>query len=208
MVKRLQLAVPAAVLVLALCFIGYLTAAVKNRVVPNSLTVVRTPNQTSASTPDRFKQLSGKAAPTPAGVNLALNKPVQCNGYTQVYIPKNATDGKDTSYWEGAPKSYPDELTVDLGQAYAVTAIRIKLNPASVWSKRTQDIEIQSSGDRQTFTTLVAKATYAFDPESGNLTDIKLPSGAKTRYVKLIFTANTQATGGQAAEVEIYGPGK
>lgn len=208
MVKRLQLAVPTAVLVLALCFIGYLSAAVKNRVVPNSLTVVQTPNQTSASTPDRFKQKTNGVAPTPAGVNLALSKPVQCNGYTQVYIPKNVTDGKDTSYWEGAPKSYPDELIVDLGKSSDLTAIRIKLNPAAVWSKRTQDIEVQGSDDRQTFSELVPKATYTFDPESGNLADISLKSGAKARYVKLIFTANTQATGGQAAEVEIYGPGK
>jgi len=39
------------------------------------------------------------------------------------------------TYWEGAAKSYPNEITVDLGEPRALAAIRIKLNPQRIWGR-------------------------------------------------------------------------
>ncbi len=174
---------------------------------PESLTVVSTPNQTSAITPTEFKSKPATIPKAPAGVNLALKKYATANDFQDVYEAKNAVDGLTGTYWEGKANNYPNELTVDLGKDYTVTAFRLKLNPLAIWSARTETFSVSTSEDGTTFTTLVPSAVYNFDPTTGNLTDIILNSSTKTRFVKFSFTANTQATGGQVAEAQIYGPG-
>ncbi|HHW56297.1 MAG TPA: discoidin domain-containing protein [Clostridia bacterium] len=172
-----------------------------------NITIVQTPEQTKAETPPEFKTSEPVIPPQPEGVNLALHKPVEANGYTQVYVPTNATDGKITTYWEGKANSYPNIVTVDLHKVSTITSIRIALNPNKIWSKRVQTFSINCSDDGKTFKELIPTKDYTFDPMTGNIVDIKLDSPAKTRYIQIIFTANTGATGGQIGELEIYGPG-
>ncbi|MEY9949864.1 hypothetical protein ABH937_006979 [Kitasatospora sp. GAS1066B] len=138
-----------------------------------------------------------------SATNLALHKPIDGTAYTYVYAPANANDGDTTTYFEGS--SYPSQLTVHLGANADLSSIKVKLNPASVWSARTQTIAVlgreQSSSS---FTTLVAAQSYSFDP-SANQNTVTIPVAGRVADVELSITSNSGAPGGQAAEFEVYG---
>ncbi|NLG84059.1 MAG: carbohydrate-binding protein [Firmicutes bacterium] len=146
------------------------------------------------------------SSPLADTANLALGKPITASSYTQTYVATNANDGNVYTYWEGAPNSYPNLLTVDLGSAQTVYKVVIKLNPDPIWATRVQTFSILTSTDGSTYTTTVASNTYTFDPATGNTVTVAF-SEVSARYVRLSFTANSGATGGQAAEFEVYGPG-
>lgn len=135
-------------------------------------------------------------------VNLAAGKSIVANNYTQTYVATNANDGNVNTYWEGS--SYPSNLTVDLGSVQTVNKVVLKLNPDSVWAKRTQTLSVLGSTDNSTYNTIVASNTYTFDPATGNTVTINF-SNTSQRYVRLNITANSGATGGQVAEFEVYG---
>lgn len=139
-----------------------------------------------------------------ASANLALNQPITANNYTQIYAVEYANDGDIRTYWEGAPDSYPNTLTVDLGSSLSINTIVIKLNPDPIWQARTQTLSILGSLDNLSFTPIVSSATYHFDPALNNNTvTISFPSTAR-RYLRLTFTANSGAGGGQVGELEAY----
>lgn len=138
------------------------------------------------------------------GTNLALNLEADTNAYTQDKTPDTVTDGDITTYWEGAPNAYPNTLTVDLRESRTVKAVRIRLNPDTIWEKRTQTFSILGSTDNEKFTDIVASADYIFDPEENmNTVTVKFDP-VNVQYLRLEYTANTAATAGQAAEFEIY----
>lgn len=139
------------------------------------------------------------------GENLALGKPITQNGSTQIYQCRNAVDGDRFTYWEGAQEDYPNLITVDLEEVKTLSGFGILLNPRQIWSARTQDVEIQGSPDGETFETLLPCRTVEFDPLTDNRCYLPLEENVQTRYVRFVFTANTGAKAGQAAEVEIYG---
>lgn len=136
-----------------------------------------------------------------ADTNLALNKPITEGSHTQVYVAANANDGNPDTYWEGAPNAYPNWIRVDLGGASVVNQVVLKL--PSFWGNRTQTLSVLGSSDDVNYSTLVGSATYTF-VQNANAVTIPV-SGANVRYVKLNFTANSGATGGQASEIEVYG---
>ena len=138
------------------------------------------------------------AADTP---NLALGKTITASSHTQVYYATNANDGNINTYWEGAPGSYPNYLTVDLGSVQNVYKVVLKLNPS--WETRNQTLSVLGSTNGSNYTTLKSSQTYIFNNPSNTVT-ITFNETA-VRYVRLSFTANTRATGGQAAEFEVYG---
>lgn len=138
------------------------------------------------------------------GENLALGKKVTQNGSTQIYQCRNAVDGDRFTYWEGLQDSYPSIITVDLEQAQKISGFGILLNPRQIWSARTQDVEIQISGDGEEFSTLIPAQTVEFDPMTDNRCYLPLEETAEARYVRFVFTANSGAKGGQAAEIEVY----
>jgi len=73
-----------------------------------------------------------------------------------------------------------------------------------MWARRTQRIEVRTGNDGQNWTTAVPATDFIFDPvENGNAVVIRM--NANTRFVQLVFSANSGATGGQVAEVEIFG---
>lgn len=138
------------------------------------------------------------------GTNLALHLEAEASSYTQDKLVEKCNDGDATTYWEGAPDSYPNALTVDLKSVQSIKAVRIKLNPDGIWEKRSQTLSIQGSLDNKKFEKIQDAQDYVFDPESNaNIVTIKFDP-VKTQYVRLNFTANSGATAGQAAEVEIY----
>ncbi|MEZ0070235.1 hypothetical protein ABIA32_006287 [Streptacidiphilus sp. MAP12-20] len=139
---------------------------------------------------------------TPTGSNLALGKPISGSAYTYTYAPTNANDGDLTTYFEGS--TYPSQLTVKLGANADVTAVKVLLNPASVWSARTQTIQVLGREQSATgFTSISAAQTYTFDPNTGNT--VTIPVSARVADVELSITSNSGAPGGQVAEFQVIG---
>jgi hypothetical protein len=135
--------------------------------------------------------------------NLALNQLTSASGYTQTYVPGNATDGNTSTYWESTNSAFPQWLQVDLGAAKSFSRIVLDLPPASSWSTRTQTLSVQGSTDGSSFSTIVGSANYTFNPSTGNTVTITFPS-ASYRYVRLNITANTGWPAGQISEVQVW----
>ncbi len=135
--------------------------------------------------------------------NLALNQLTSASGYTQTYVPGNATDGNTSTYWESTNNAFPQWLQVDLGSAKSFSRIVLDLPPATSWSTRTQTLSVQGSTDGSSFSTIVGSAGYTFNPSTGNTVTITFPS-ASYRYVRLNFTANTGWPAGQVSEFQVW----
>ncbi|WP_035844400.1 discoidin domain-containing protein [Kitasatospora azatica] len=136
------------------------------------------------------------------GSNLAVGKPISGSANTYVYAPANANDGDLTTYFEGS--SYPSTLTVKLGANADLSAVKVLLNPASVWSARTQTIQVLGREQSASgFTSISAAQTYGFDPATGNA--VTIPVGARVSDVELSITGNSGAPGGQVAEFQVIG---
>ncbi|MFI6329747.1 discoidin domain-containing protein [Micromonospora chersina] len=138
-----------------------------------------------------------------SSTNLALGRTMAESSHSDVYGAGNANDGNPATYWESANNAFPQWIRVDLGAAVAVNKVVLKLPTG--WPARTQTLTVQGSTDGSTFSTLVASAGYAFDPAGGNTVTVTVGT-ATTRYVRLLFTANTGWPAGQLAELEVYGP--
>lgn len=140
----------------------------------------------------------------PPGSNLALGKPITASSTVHTFVAANANDNNLTTYWEGAGGSYPQTLTVSLGANANLTSVVVKLNPDAAWATRTQTIAVQGrSQSSTTFTTLKAAATYTFNPATGN--SVTIPVTGTAADVRLVFTSNSGAPAGQAAEFQIFG---
>jgi len=135
--------------------------------------------------------------------NLALHKSVSADANTQIYYDRNSVDGNVNTYWEGAPNAYPNTLTVDMRETVSVKIIRIRLNPKPIWGVRTQTFSIEGSLGGEEYSIIVDSADYTFDPATANTVTINFDP-VSVRYVKLEFTANSGAPGGQVAELEVY----
>ncbi|MCP2308691.1 discoidin domain-containing protein [Kitasatospora paracochleata] len=119
------------------------------------------------------------------------------------YAASNAADGNPGSYWESANNAFPQWIQGDLGSAVPVNKLVLRL--PSGWEKRSETFKVQGSTDGSTFTDLLASAAYTFDPAGGNTVTISLPTST-TRYLRLLFSANSGWPAAQVAEFEAYGP--
>ncbi|MFJ8686631.1 discoidin domain-containing protein [Micromonospora wenchangensis] len=137
-----------------------------------------------------------------SSTNLALGATMAESGHSDVYGAGNANDGNAGTYWESPNAAFPQWLQADLGAATSVNRLVLRLPTG--WGARTQTLTVQGSTNGSTFGTLVASASYAFDPAGGNTVTVTVPT-ASTRYLRLLFTANSAWPAGQLAELEIYG---
>lgn len=168
-----------------------------------AVTVVSAPPQNGAVVPEwaAIKEF----LPLDLGENLAIGKEAKSNGHIGPYADRNAVDGDALTYWEGKQNTYPNELTIDLAAVMSVSKVRILLNPDPIWAARTQGIEVQGSIDGETFEVLSAAGERMFDPVGGgNQAVLDLGGTHEVRFVRLVFSSNTEANAGQAAEVQIY----
>ncbi|WP_405578820.1 discoidin domain-containing protein [Streptomyces sp. NBC_01190] len=136
------------------------------------------------------------------GTNQAVGKPITANNVVQTFVAANANDGSTSTYWEGS--GYPGTLTVSLGANVDTSSVVVKLNPDASWGNRTQTIAV--SGREQsssTFTQLSPATAYTFNPSTGN--SITIPVSGRVADVRLTFTSNTGAGGGQVAEFQVIG---
>jgi hypothetical protein len=119
------------------------------------------------------------------------------------YPPSNANDNNTSSYWESTNNAFPQWLQVDLGAPTTVAKITLDLPPSTTWPARTQTLSVLGSSDGTTFTTIVASASYTFDPATGNTVTITFGS-TSVRYLRLNFTANSQWPAGQVSEFQVF----
>jgi hypothetical protein len=141
---------------------------------------------------------------TSSNTDLALNMPVTASSYTQVYTPSNAVDGNTSTYWEADNGAWPSTITVNLQSVQTLGSITIDLPPSSAWNTRTQTLSVLGSTNGTSFSTIVASATYTWNPSTGNTVTIALPAGTSDQYVELSYTANNVQNGAQASEILIY----
>ncbi|MGV9288239.1 CARDB domain-containing protein [Streptomyces sp. NPDC003719] len=145
----------------------------------------------------------GDPGTPPAGTNLALRKPMEASSTTQNYVAANANDGSTSTYWEASGQ--PSTLTTRLGADADLSGVVVKLNPDPVWSTRTQSIQVLGRGAGATgFTSLKSRADYTFSPAQNNNT-VTIPVSGRYADVRLEFSGNTGAGGGQVAEFEVIG---
>ncbi|GAA2097773.1 hypothetical protein GCM10009759_28170 [Kitasatospora saccharophila] len=138
-----------------------------------------------------------------AAANLLAGRTLTAGSSSQNYAAGNAGDGNQASYWESASGAFPQWIQGDLGSAAKVDRLVLKLPPG--WEQRTETFKVQGSTDGSTFTDLLAPAAHSFDPAAGNQVTVSLPAGT-TRYLRLVFTANSAWPAAQLAEFEAYGP--
>jgi len=137
-----------------------------------------------------------------AGTNLALGKTMTASSANQSFVPSNANDANQSSYWESTNNVFPQWLQVDLGSATAVNQIVLQL--PSGWGARTETLSVQGSTDGTNFSTIVASTGYNFD---GNTNTVSIGFGQTTdRFVRLNVTANTGWPAAQVAEFQVFGP--
>jgi hypothetical protein len=122
------------------------------------------------------------------------------------FPPSNANDGNTSSYWESTNNAFPQWLKADLGSAQSVGSVTLDLPPSSAWGTRSQTLSVLGSTDNTNWTTLVASASYTFNPATGNTVTISLPTST-VRYLELNFTANTGWPAGQVSEFQIFSGG-
>ncbi|MFI6737887.1 discoidin domain-containing protein [Nonomuraea sp. NPDC050451] len=133
-----------------------------------------------------------------ADTNLATGKTATASSSTDVYSAPNVTDGNQATYWESANNAFPQWVQVDLGVSASVNKLVLKL--PSGWPGRTQTLTVQGSTNGSAFSTIVASATYTFNPTA------TITFAATTaRHVRLQITANTGWPAGQLSEFEVWG---
>lgn len=142
--------------------------------------------------------------PFAARINLAKGKTTRGSGHVAAFSAEKANDGLSTSYWEGLGKVWPSTLTLDLGAELAIEVLRLRLNPRSIWEKRTQNIAVATSSNGQDFQEMLGPTDLVFDPEA-NGNAVIVPVKTTTRFIRLTFHSNSAASAGQLAELEVYG---
>ena len=200
------------ILILCLCLVIAATAALTVYAMRDADTDMPNPNVTLVTAPEQKdfevhpEWTIPETEPIDYGENIALGKKVRQSGQTDIYNGKNVVDGDRYTYWEGESDDYPNDVTIDMEQTVEMSGARILLNPRQIWSARTQDVEVQVSDDGENFVTVFPKTTLSFDPSKDNSVYLEFSETAQGQYIRFVFYANTGAKGGQAAEIEVYGP--
>jgi hypothetical protein len=138
--------------------------------------------------------------------SLTFGKPVTASLHEDVYDSSNLTDGNPLTYYESKKGKWPAEIVVDMTDKYNIQYINLYLPPLMQWVTRTQYISIHVSTDGNNYTEIIPEKGYTFNPQKGNIVDIKLEEPVTARYIKFIFTGNTAlgGYGAQVSEISVY----
>ena len=179
-----------------------------------TVTVTFTPTAAGSRTGTLTVTSNANNSPTTVGLsgtgigsttNLAATGTLTSSSNASGYAASNANDGNTSTYWESTDgAAYPQTLTANLGQSYALGSVTLDLPPSSSWSTRTETFSVLGSTDGTSWTTLVPSAGYTFDPSTGNTVSFNLPSGTNDRYLQLSFTGNTGWSAAQISEFQIF----
>ncbi|MBT0773619.1 discoidin domain-containing protein [Kineosporia sp. J2-2] len=162
---------------------------------------------TSSSTTTKASSSTTKATSSvvtaDASVNLVSGRWVQESSHTQDYAASNVTDGSAGTYWE-AEEGFPQTLTVDLGSVQKVGRLVLSLPPVSDWNSRTQTIAVQGSRNGSSYSSIKGATGYTFDANNGSNNSVTVSVSASTRYLKLVFSANSGWPNAQLGELEVH----
>ena len=141
----------------------------------------------------------------PTGTNIALESKVEVSSFTQTYTGKKAIDGNTggPSYWEGEPDTYPNTITLDFQRLADIHAIKLLLNPAAIWGRRTQTFTVLAGNNSEELEVLYPESSYEFDPVTGNQVLFEFDT-VNVQFVSIVFSENTGGGAGQLAELEVY----
>ena len=143
--------------------------------------------------------LSGTGG-TGTASDQAAGKTMTSSSDTFTFVAANANDGNLATYWEGAVPSW---LNVAMKANVSVSSVVVKLNPDPAWGTRTQTFSIEGRDQAGgSYTTIKSSATYTFTQGSNVVT---IPVSATAADVRLSFTNNSGASGGQVAELQVLG---
>ncbi len=134
--------------------------------------------------------------------NLALTATASADNTLAGFPASNANDGNQATYWQAANAS--GVLTLQLAQAAPVDRVVLQLPQG--WGDRHQTIQLDGSADGQTWTPLVASATYLFSANNAagnNEVDIAVPA-TTVREVRLDVSGNDVQGAPQIAEFQVY----
>lgn len=151
---------------------------------------------------ENFTRVAGgegyeKEANAPQEIVLEASASNQVSGYA----PAFAVDGDIETYWEGNG-GYPETFDVLFSKASPVRKITLRLNPIEIWGKRTMRFSVEVTPDGKSFREVVAEQDFVFDWAEGNAVELSLPEDTgEIAGVRLLFTANSGAGGGQLAEI-------
>ena len=146
----------------------------------------------------------------------SFQKPVvDASEYEDIYDVGYITDGNDKTYYESNKAAgLPAFFVIDLLRIEEVSVIVFHLPPLLTWNTRTQEIEVfgsasesaYSTSNPPSFTSIVAKTAYTFDPIQGNLVTMTLSPTANVRYLKFVIYSNSNAAGygAQVSEVKVF----
>ncbi|WP_037603507.1 choice-of-anchor D domain-containing protein [Streptacidiphilus rugosus] len=147
--------------------------------------------------------LTGTGAGTVA-TNLAAGKATGESSHTQTYGSSNVTDGNQSTYWESNNNAFPQWVQVDLGSAQSASRVVLELPAGTSWGARNQTLSLLGSTDGTNFSTVVASATYTFDPNvNSNTVTLTFPASTE-RYWRINVTANTGWPAGQLSEFQVW----
>jgi aryl-phospho-beta-D-glucosidase BglC (GH1 family) len=130
-----------------------------------------------------------------AGNNLALGKPVTVSSTeTSALIGANAVDGNSSTRWASTLAVDPQWITVDLGNNYLIS--QIKINWEAAYAK---NFLVQISADNTNWITLqnIQNNTSLSNDFTG--------LGGTGRYVRIYGTARGTTYGYSIYELEVYG---
>lgn len=140
-----------------------------------------------------------------ASGNWAEGKPVEVSSTLPGFLPEWITDANPMTYWESLNGAFPQTVTVDLGAEITVDRVVLRLPPVEAWGRRTQVVEILTSVDGETFTTVAPATGLELDAATGNRVEVGLPD-PPARWVRLVISDNTGWPAAQLAELEVYAP--
>jgi hypothetical protein len=130
--------------------------------------------------------------------NLALGRTVTSSSQAADYFgPYRLVDGDQSSYFESQDGTFPQTVTLDLGEPFSVD--RIVLSLPSNWGTRVETIAVSADGSP-----LIPPADYTFDPSvDTNHVTITFPA-VTAQKLTLTFTNNTGWPAAQISEFEVY----
>ena len=135
--------------------------------------------------------------------NLALTATASADNTLAGFPAGNANDGNQATYWQAANAT--GVLTLQLAKAAPVDRIVLELPQG--WGDRHQTIEVDSSTDGTTWTTLVPSATYLFsanNADGNNVVTIPVSSDPTVNYIRINVSNNDVQGAPQLAEFQVY----
>jgi hypothetical protein len=129
--------------------------------------------------------------------DLALGRSITSSSQTSDYYGAyRLVDGDKGSYFESLDGTFPQTITLDLGQAFSVD--RIALTLPDGWGARTETLSVDADGSP-----LVASAPYLLNPDTGNIVTITFPA-QNIQTITLTVTGNDGWPAAQFSEFEVF----